>query len=60
MRATCCVPLEGCCRLVGVLSAGCLRIAFFVTERCLWSSWPLASHFLPVLFVLITSCVHVQ
>ena len=55
-----CIPLHSSCLLVGVPPAGCLRVALFVTERYLWSSRPLTSHFLPALFVLIASCAHVQ
>ena len=59
-RASDCVPLHGSCTLVGVPPTGCLRVALFVAERYLWSFRPLTSHYLPVLFVLIASCVHVQ
>ena len=45
-----CIPLHGSCLLVGVPPTGCLRVALFVTERYLWSSRPLTSHFLPALF----------
>ena len=48
-RAASCVPLQGCCLLVGVPPTGCLRVALFVTERYLWSFRPLTSHFLPAL-----------
>ena len=48
-RASGCIPLQGCCLLVGVQPTGCLRVALFVTERYLWSFTPLTSHFLPAL-----------
>ena len=59
-RASGCVPLHDSCTLVGVPPAGCLGVALFVTERYRWSFRPLTSHFLPALFVLIASCVHVH
>ena len=42
-RAAGCVPLQGCCLLVSVPPAGCLRVALFVTERYRWSFRPLRS-----------------
>ena len=44
-RADGCVPLQGCCTLVGVQHTGCLPVAFFVTDWHLRSSRPLTSHF---------------